>query len=98
MGCRQRRLGGTLAGQAALKLTSLRFFTRCRREADARGFETLVSHNIDPQGMVDFFGTMKREAGVSPPAWLSTHPDSDARQQSLRAMRAALGDRQFPPL
>jgi Zn-dependent protease with chaperone function len=91
-------LGGTLAGQAAVKLTSLRFSRDAEREADQRGFDTLVSQNIDPQGMVDFFGTMKREAGVTPPAWLSTHPDSQARQQSLRALRDALGERQFPPL
>lgn len=91
-------LGGTLAGQAALKLTSLRFSRDTEREADLHGFATLVSQNIDPQGMVDFFGTMKREAGASPPAWLSTHPDSEARQQALHAMREKLGNRQFPPL
>jgi beta-barrel assembly-enhancing protease len=91
-------LGSTVAGQAAVKLTSLRFSRDAEREADRRGFETLVSQNIDPQGMVDFFGTMKAAAGASPPAWLSTHPDSNARQESLRAMRDALGARQFPPL
>jgi Zn-dependent protease with chaperone function len=91
-------LAGTVAGQAAVKLTSLRFSRDAEREADKHGFATLVSRNIDPQGMVDFFGTMKREAGVTPPAWLSTHPDSQARQESLRGMRTALGDRQFPPL
>jgi predicted Zn-dependent protease len=90
-------LAGTVAGQAAVKLTSLRFSRDAEREADKHGFEALVSHNIDPQGMVDFFGTMKREVGVAPPAWLSTHPDSLARQESLREMRIALGDRQFPP-
>lgn len=91
-------LGSTVAGQAAVKLTSLRFSRDAEREADKHGFETLVTQNIDPQGMVDFFGTMKSEAGVAPPAWLSTHPDSQARQESLRAMHAALGDRQFPRL
>jgi beta-barrel assembly-enhancing protease len=91
-------LGSTMAGQTAVKLTSLRFSRDAERDADKHGFDTLVSRNIDPQGMVDFFGTMKAEAGASPPAWLSTHPDSQARQQSLRAMRDALGTRQFPPL
>jgi beta-barrel assembly-enhancing protease len=91
-------LGGTLAGQAAVKLTSLRFSREAERDADAHGFQALVDRNIDPQGMVDFFGTMQREAGATPPAWLSTHPDSEARQESLRAMRLALGERQFPPL
>jgi predicted Zn-dependent protease len=91
-------LGGTLAGQAALKLGSLRFSRDAEREADVRGFETLVKLDIDPQGMVDFFGTMSKQAGASPPAWLSTHPSSEDRQQSLLAMRAALGKRNFPPL
>jgi Zn-dependent protease with chaperone function len=91
-------LGGTLAGQAAVKLSSLRFSRDAEREADMRGFEALVRQDIDPQGMVDFFGTMGREAGASPPAWLSTHPASEARQQQLRAMREALGERRFPPL
>lgn len=91
-------LGGTLAGQAALQLGSLRFSRDAERQADVRGFETLVKQGIDPQGMVEFFGTMAKEAGASPPAWLSTHPASQARQQSLRAMREALGERNFPPL
>jgi beta-barrel assembly-enhancing protease len=91
-------LGGTLAGQAAVQLGSLRFSRDAEREADVRGFEALVRQDIDPQGMVDFFGTMGRAAGASPPAWLSTHPASEARQQQLRAMREALGARHFPPL
>jgi predicted Zn-dependent protease len=91
-------LGGTLAGQAAMQLGSLRFSRDAERDADVRGFETLVRQDIDPQGMVDFFGTMARAAGASPPAWLSTHPASEARQQQLRTMRQALGQRQFQPL
>jgi predicted Zn-dependent protease len=91
-------LGGTLAGQAAVQLGSLRFSRDAERDADLRGFEALVNQDIDPQGMVDFFGTMARAAGASPPAWLSTHPASEARQQQLRAMREALGQRHFPPL
>jgi predicted Zn-dependent protease len=91
-------LGGTLAGQAALELGALRFSRDAEREADARGFETLVARDIDPAGMVDFFGTMAQRTGASPPAWLSTHPASEARQELLRAMQLALGGRQFPPL
>jgi beta-barrel assembly-enhancing protease len=91
-------LGGTLAGQAAVKLGSLRFSRDAESEADVRGFEALVKQDIDPQGMVDFFGTVGRDAGASPPAWLSTHPASETRQQQLRAMREALGERRFPPL
>ncbi len=90
--------GGTLAGQAALELGALRFSRDAEREADVRGFETLVSRGIDPSGMVDFFSTMARQSSASPPAWLATHPASQARQESLRAMLLALGDRRFPPL
>jgi Zn-dependent protease with chaperone function len=91
-------LGATLAGQAALELGALRFSRDAEREADVKGFETLVRQDIDPSGMVDFFGTMAKEGGASPPAWLSTHPASEARQEMLRAMREALGNRRFPPL
>jgi Zn-dependent protease with chaperone function len=89
-------LGGTLAGQAAMQLGSLRFSRDAERDADRYGFEALVKQDIDPSGMVDFFGTMAKEAGPSPPAWLSTHPESESRQQALRAMLQSLGKRQFP--
>jgi predicted Zn-dependent protease len=91
-------LGGTLAGQAALQLTSLRFSRDAERDADIAGFDALVRLGIDPQGMADFFGTLSSSRTGAPPAWLSTHPASEARQDKLRQMRAALGARQFPPL
>lgn len=91
-------LGGTLAGKAALKLTALRFSRDAESEADKKGFETLVRLNIDPSGMVDFFGTMQKAGGATPPALLSTHPASEARQKELQAMLEALGGRSFPPL
>jgi Zn-dependent protease with chaperone function len=91
-------LGGTIAGQAAVELAALRFSRDAEREADAKGFDTLVGNGIDPRGMVDFFGTMQKAAGASPPAWLSTHPASDARQKALGERLQALGDRSFPPL
>lgn len=91
-------LGATLAGQAALQLGALRFSRDAEREADVRGFETLVERGIDPSGMVDFFGTMARETGSAPPAWLSTHPASESRQELLLTMQQALGDRRFEPL
>lgn len=83
-------VGGALAGEAAMKLTSLRFSRAAELQADARGFDALVAHGIDPQGMVDFFGTMENAAGAAPPAWLSTHPTSAARQQALQARLKAV--------
>lgn len=91
-------IGGTLAGQAVVKLTALRFSRDAEREADERGFAVLVRQEIDPSGMVDFFGTMGAATAAAPPAWLSTHPASEDRQQSLRALLQQLGDRRFAPL
>lgn len=91
-------VGTGIAGDAALKLASLRFSRDAEHDADARGFDLLVRRDIDPRGMADFFGTMQVEAGPAPPEWLSTHPPSDARQRALQEKLATLGPRQFPPL
>lgn len=91
-------VGATLAGDAAMKLASLRFSRDAEREADAQGFEALLRSRIDPRGMVDFFGALHTAGGAAPPAWMSTHPPSDARQRALQARLDALGAQQFPPL
>ena len=51
-------VGATIIGQAALQLTSLQFSRSDESSADAVGLKTLAAHNIDPQGMIDFFATM----------------------------------------
>lgn len=89
-------VGSALAGEAAMKLTSLRFSRAAELQADAGGFDALVAQGIDPRGMVDFFGTMEAAAGAAPPPWLSTHPTSAARQQALQARLEALELRQVP--
>lgn len=91
-------VGAGIAGDAAMKLASLRFSRSAEHEADALGFDLLVRHDIDPAGMADFFGTMREAAGPAPPEWLSTHPPSDARQRALQEKLETLGPRQFPPL
>lgn len=83
-------LGSALGGEAALQLTRLRFSRAAELQADALGFDALVAQGIDPQGMVDFFGTMEKAAGAAPPAWLSTHPTSAERQQALQARLQAV--------
>ncbi|HWL63941.1 MAG TPA: M48 family metallopeptidase [Steroidobacteraceae bacterium] len=77
--------GGTLAGEAAVQLGSLRFSRAAELQADAGGFDALVARGFDPRGMVDFFGTMEKAAGATPPPWLSSHPTSAERQQALQA-------------
>lgn len=92
-------VAGTVAGQAAMQLASLRFSRDAERQADAQGFDLLVKQDIDPRGMVDFFGTMAAgSAAEAPPAWLSTHPASEARQQRMRERLDALPARSFTAL
>jgi Zn-dependent protease with chaperone function len=91
-------VGGTLAGEAALQLTTLRFSREAEEEADAGGFALLVQRGIDPSGMQSFFETLHAKAEAAPPELLSTHPASDSRSEALAAKIAALGGRRFEPL
>jgi predicted Zn-dependent protease len=91
-------LGSSVAGQAALELTSLSFSRDDEREADERGFDALVRAGIDPAGMPAFFQTLGQIAGGPVPAFLSTHPPSEDRDQALRARLATLGQQTFQPL
>jgi predicted Zn-dependent protease len=90
--------GSTMAAQAALHLTELKFSRDAESEADSQGFATLVRTGIDPSGMPAFFHTMSEhmtDAGVS---YLSTHPLNVEREQQLSAELAQLGQRTFVPL
>jgi beta-barrel assembly-enhancing protease len=90
--------GGTLAGQAAVELGSLKFSRDAEAAADAAGFAALVRAGIDPGGMADFFATMARDTPGAPPAFLSTHPASEEREQQLRERVRALDGHRFTPL
>ena len=91
-------LGDTLAGKAALELTSLQFSRDDEREADARGFDALVKARIDPAGMPAFFKIMSQKMGDQTPGLLSTHPLSEDRERELRQRIDALGQDKFQPL
>jgi Zn-dependent protease with chaperone function len=90
--------GGTLAGQAAAELGSLKFSRDAESAADEAGFATLVRAGIDPSGMPDFFAIMAKQAGDAPAAFLSTHPLSTEREQALRQRLAKLPTQPFKPL
>lgn len=90
-------LGGTLIGQAALEMTSLKFSRDDESEADDRGFNALVNAGIDPSGMPAFFQTMSKQATDAPVAFMSTHPLSADREAKLK-QRVAESNREFTPL
>jgi beta-barrel assembly-enhancing protease len=90
-------LGASIAGQAALEITSLKFSRDDELEADRSGLEALIGASIDPSGMPAFFKTMDEKATEMPVDFLSTHPSSGEREAILRERVAAVA-KSFPPL
>jgi Zn-dependent protease with chaperone function len=91
-------IGGTLIGEAALQLTSLKFSRDDESEADDKGFDSLIAANIDPSGMPAFFKIMSEQAADAPAAFISTHPLSEDREQTLEKRVARLDNRTFTAL
>ena len=91
-------VGSTIAGQAALELTSKKFSRDDESDADAGAFEMLVEQNIDPNGMAEFFTTMSEESQAELPEFLSTHPANAERQRRLLQRAEQLRTRSFDPL
>jgi Zn-dependent protease with chaperone function len=91
-------LGGTVIGEAALQLTSLKFSRDDESEADHRGLDALIAAEIDPAGMPAFFKIMSEQAGDAPAAFISTHPLSEDRERELQARVTALSGKSFAPL
>jgi predicted Zn-dependent protease len=84
----------SLLGGAA-SLAALNSFGRgAEREADAFAVEILPRAGYDPEGLVTFFQTLEREKGASPPAFLSSHPTTEARVAETRRLVDALPDRE----
>ncbi|HEY3198172.1 MAG TPA: M48 family metallopeptidase [Nitrospirales bacterium] len=76
---------GAFGVQAARRLAILHYSRATEEQADQEGMALIHAAHIDPQGMVAFFTTLEdHAAGVEPPAYLSTHPDSNARIAALK--------------
>lgn len=56
--------------------------------ADTEGLKMLIDARIDPNGLTDFFHTMKKEYGNMPDIfkYISTHPDTEDRIDKLDTM------------
>jgi Zn-dependent protease with chaperone function len=91
-------VGSTIAGQAALELTSRKFSRDDESDADTGAFEMLVEKKIDPSGMAEFFTTMSEESKAELPEFLSTHPAGAERQRRLLQRAEQLRTRSFDPL
>jgi predicted Zn-dependent protease len=91
-------IGSSVLGQTALQLTALKFSRDDEASADANGFDALVTHRIDPRGMLDFFQTMEQAQGSQPPAFLSTHPADREREELLRTKLESVHQLRFEPI
>lgn len=90
---------GTI-GSMATQLAGLRFSRDHEREADLRGLESLLAADIDPTGMASMFRKLEAAAaGVSPPAFLSSHPATAERIATIEAtIEAAAVRRPHQPI
>jgi Zn-dependent protease with chaperone function len=91
-------LGGGVLADAATRLTELKFSREAEREADADGLQRLLRAGVDPRGMVRFFARLAEQDKATPPAFLSTHPDSDERRRVLAAAIDRLPSRDWRAL
>jgi Zn-dependent protease with chaperone function len=89
---------GTALGNAAGKLTELKFSRDAETDADREGLRRLVDAGIAPHPMADFFSKLSSKESGMMPSMLATHPASAEREERLRSMIAALPTKQYAPL
>jgi Zn-dependent protease with chaperone function len=88
-------VGATLAGRAAIELTSRKFSRDDESEADEGAVELLVAQRIDPSAMADFFTTMSEQGDAQVPEFFSTHPASAQRKRKWFELSARHSDGAF---
>jgi predicted Zn-dependent protease len=99
---------GTVAAlsQGAFYLLQQGFSREHEQEADLEGLNFLQKANVDPMGMVDFFGKLKTEYEKVPVlgelerslSFLSTHPATDDRITYLTEKIRESGTTEYKPL
>ncbi|OOV28649.1 hypothetical protein BXU11_01475 [Flavobacterium sp. LM5] len=67
-------------------LQSLSFSRTFEREADEEGFRIVTQNQVNPKGMVTLFQRLQKEHGIEIPEFLSTHPVTKDRIQSIKTM------------
>lgn len=71
-------------------LGALRYSRQNEEEADAEGLRMLLAAGVDPAGMLAFFEVLQKQGGEVPGvlAYLSTHPSTAGRIETLKALAA----------
>ncbi|HPY42518.1 MAG TPA: M48 family metallopeptidase, partial [Thiolinea sp.] len=86
--------------QAAAQLGDLKFSRELESEADLKGLESLHKAGIAPEGLITFFDKLAKEEedSGSIPIFLSTHPASDKRRNTLEEVVKKQGSWTTTPL
>jgi predicted Zn-dependent protease len=95
-------VGGLVAfGAEILKLSALSSFSReAEAAADAEGVRMMHAAGLDPLALARFFERLDEKHGDVPGAvaWLSSHPQNQARVAAIKAQAAALPPVESKPL
>jgi hypothetical protein len=85
------RKGGGLVGQLGqmgiqmgAQGLMMKYSRNDESQADAVGSVILYKAGYNPQSMADFFQTMASQGGSSPPAFFSSHPNSEDRKEKIQ--------------
>ncbi len=93
---------GVLAlGSELFQLASINSYSRGQESAaDTEGVRMMHAAGLDPLNMAQFFEIMKEQEGDFPEqlAWISTHPDHNARIINIREQMGNLPPRDYQPL
>lgn len=79
--------GAALAAKVAIELPNSRI---AEREADRMGIELAAKAGYNPNAAASLWAKMAKLGGKTPPEFLSTHPSSDNRQETLRQLAASM--------
>lgn len=74
---------GALAATLAIQLPNSR---TAEKEADRIGIELAAKAGYDPRAAVSLWQKMGKVGGSTPPEFLSTHPNPENRQETLRKL------------
>lgn len=80
--------GGQILGQLAAVAYLNTFSREAEAEADAFAVRVLPRAGYDPHGLVSFFETLRAQGQPQVPGFLSSHPATEERIESARALIA----------
>ena len=97
--------GGSAMGGISSTLMSMSYSRKAEEQADAAGIATLQRAGLSTDGLADFFdrlSTKEEKDAFGLPDFLSTHPNTEAREQRARgvsrSVRSVLQDGEWADL